>query len=106
MTNNYRDVVEHVHRKALELSMVALSRSDDDLFAELKFRTKQGDTNIHLKLQSRLAEGTIGIWFDRKSMDISVWEIREGESIYEFHNIITNWDDVNNHVDEAINAFR
>ncbi len=105
MTINYTDVVEHIHRKTLELSTEGLSRPDEDLFVEIKFRIKQGEKTIHLKFQSRLAVGTIGVWFDKESMDISVWETQGGESVYEFHSIITNHNDVNNHVDEAMNAF-
>lgn len=105
MTTNQKSVVEHIQKKLIELSILEISIPDWELSVEYKLRIKPDAKIIHLNFQSSFAEGTIGIWFVRESMDISVWETQEGEALYEFHNIISDWNEVNSHVDKAIEAF-
>lgn len=98
-------IIGYIYKKVQEVVNSSMNKLDDNLSIEVKFQKNQTDRNLHLKFQSKLSEGTIGIWFDRKTMDISVWERQNGESLYEFHNIISNCDEIKFHFDAVIKLF-
>lgn len=106
--DNYGLVIEHIQLKAHELSVLGSASSDmqhGEFYVETKFRVRDGNRNILVKFQSSKAEGTIGIWFESNSMDVLVWETKGGEALYQISDIVSDWNQVTLHIDDAVDAF-
>ena len=48
-----------------------------------------GNPQIHIGVTTPLVVGNIGVWFGSGTADISVWKTSDGDSLYEWHNTIT-----------------
>ena len=79
---------------------------NSQLDIQIKYRLENDNPNIHVDVRTPKREGTIGIWLQSRTMDISIWDASTGDSFYEFHDTLRDISIVENVLEQAITAIQ
>lgn len=111
----YQKVIDSITERTNRLVMQSMTADTHQATArfptlvEVKFSHKAHDTMFDrvliVNVAAPHAEGSIGIWFEPETADISVWRYPDGDSFYEFHDVIRDWDELLEHISKALDIF-